>query len=377
MARLLTPPVTVVQGDDAPDIVITLQQDASGTPYILANREAFVVLVDRANPDEYVAKWSATVEDENAGKVRISWIDDPITYSSYLDDLTPGKRYELQIFLARTDLPPRYLMIDAYYGYFNGQFNNTGETQQGSPVFKSTTEEVFLSRSLYDGNGEPDEYVWLQTSLRAATWDEVKNQTDYPQPEKLTVYPIWGYRQIHDAATAPNFVHQPDLNIQFEPKTPEILTPDGSFPPLWDYIIDTVGDVPTLGTYRYETPQPPLGVTLFNIDNENRTDPSKRMMSLINLGLGGTKWYVYDPNNTDFPSYLNEDTGDTPPPTLWEQEEGELPVPEPAQTTDLLQRYIATSAYGGEDGESLGTQTVLTQIPLIVKPSYRLAEAAS
>jgi hypothetical protein len=255
MASTSTSTITVVKGDDGPDIVATIQQDSSGTPLVLTNRQAYVVLIDTTDPDNYVAKWQITIEDTSAGKVRISWIKDPITYESYLDDLTPGVRYELQVYLGRTDMPPSYASATGFYSYFTGQFNFTGSYQEGSPVFKHETEDLYLSRSLYDGNSQPDEYVWLVTSLQAATWQEVKDQVKANlDVSDLTVLPLWNYRQILTAAVAPTYVNYPAVGTNFTTSEDYIIEPGGKHAWLGtqNFVVDTVtntaSDIETTGT---------------------------------------------------------------------------------------------------------------------------------
>jgi hypothetical protein len=369
MARLLTPPVTVVQGDDAPDIVITLQQDSSGTPYVLTDKAAFVVLVDTSDPENYVAKFEATIEDESAGKVRISWLKDVVELTSYLDDLTPGKRYELQVFLGRTNLPPSYVDVAGFYGYFNGRYNFTGAYQEGAPIFKHATEELFLSRSSYDGNGQPDEYVWLVTSLRAATWDEVKNQDKGALgPADLGLIPLWNYLQILIGPDVAEYILHPNLE-GFGTGT-EIITPDGKFTPEYLPFTDNAGTTGVNGTYR------------LTIDGATKEYTNLNQPAVAVWDDFFTKWTLSteDPNLDN--RYTNNQVASSPfPLTGWyvnipAGQSGQEPAP--IFTTPLYQKFAPTDiADLPTDIENRGTQTVLTQIPLIVKPAYRLAEAAS
>jgi hypothetical protein len=487
MARLNTPPVTVVQGDDAPDIIITVQQDSNETPYILTEMEATVVLVDLADPTQYVAKFGAAIEDANAGKIRISWVKDPTTSTSYLDDVIPGKRYTAQVFLNRINIPASYIDVEGYSDYFNGRYLYTGRTQDTSPVYKHETQELFLSRSLYDGNGNPNEYAWLVTSLREAPWSEVKSQgkavLDSPD---LDIIPLWNYKQILDAETAPDFILNPvvstDYDISDEVRLtlqgsgiPEIsdgtlilprVDPDGGEQQLkkyelivsgvtyllqyrssfgdytWQFNIDDipsaslvyvvksfeaekvpvfddeflvfqdgyVGTAPTIlnGPPLFETSGDfvitpdektvvteitanvvaeygPRAVYLEYFDEYNGHDRFKGAEGVstftleyqpdVWLGDPGWMWRVSNPGGNINLNYNLRDEED-PPKTGWLPATGVGTVT--FQYDKLLEQdfTIVNIADAAADIEDRGTQTVLTQIPLIVKTAYRLAEAA-
>jgi hypothetical protein len=366
MARTNTPIVTVVQGDDGPDIVATIQQDASGDAMVLTNRKAFVVLVNRADTSSYVAKWDAAIEDSNTGKIRISWVKDPIEDTSYLDDLTPGARYELQLFLGRTDLPPSYITFTAFYPYFNGQFNYTGNSQEGSPIFKHATEDLFLSRSPYDGNGNDDEYVWLVTSLRAATWDEVEAQDkELLGPADLLTTPVWNYRQVLDVTDAPNYIEKPQL-ADFETDGKFIITPDAKYVALGQVTTDVSGGSIPGATY-YESDV--IATFWYNsIDGVGS--------STSYLVEGAFRWGMFQQD--PLVEMYENDTTDPErvvPPTGWYKDDvtsvGTPPMPTFGPTT--VQQFCTLSAFADPDVENKGTQTILTRIPIAVKPAYRLA----
>jgi hypothetical protein len=366
MARTNTPVVTVVQGDDGPDIVATIQQDASGDAMVLTNRKAFVVLVNRADSSSYVAKWDAAIEDSNAGKIRISWVKDAGEDTSYLDDLIPGTRYELQLFLGRTDLPPLYLTFAAYYEFFNGQFNYTGGAQEGSPVFKHATEDLYLSRSPYDGNGVEDEYVWLVTSLRAATWEEVKAQDKATlEPADLATTPVWNYKQVLDETDAPDYIQNPQLD-NFETSGDFIITPTAKYQALGMATSTASGSIPAatyyespdVDTYWYNTIEGAGTATSFIIDGAFKwamfqSDPLVEMYendTAVHKIIPEADWYKDDVSST-----------------------GALPVPTFGATTAL--QNCTLSAIADPDAENRGTQTILTRIPIAVKEAYRLAPA--
>jgi hypothetical protein len=362
MARTNTPIVTVVQGDDGPDIVATIQQDASGDVMVLTNRKAFVVLVDRADSSSYIAKWDAFIEDSSAGKIRISWIKDYAESTSYLDDLTPGARYELQLFLGRTDLPPSFINFNSFYTYFNGQFDYTGANQEGAPIFKSGTEDLYLSRSAYDGNGNPDEYVWLVTSLRAATWDEVKGQDKaILDPADLATTPIWNYRQVLNSTNAPNFIINPMLDV-FETSGDFVITPDDKYTVLSQATSTASGDVPASTYYESGT------VATFWYDTIDGVNPQSTLVA------GISNWSMFTIVPSFIEVYDNPSTDTTTVPTSgWAQVTGASPVPTFGPTT--IQQYCIPDDVADQpaDVEGRGTQTVLTRIPIAVKPAYRLA----
>jgi hypothetical protein len=336
---------------------------------VLTNRKAFVVLVNRADSSNYLAKWDATIEDASAGKVRISWVKDAGEDTSYLDDLTPGTRYELQLFLGRTDLPPTYLTFTAFYAYFNGQFNYTGSKQEGSPIFKHATEDLYISRSPYDGNGLENEYVWLVTSLRAATWDEVSAQDkETLEPADLATTPVWNYRQILDATDAPNYISRPQL-ANFETDGTFIITPDAKNVALGQATSSTTGSIPaatyyesgTVDTYWYNTIDGPGTSTAFLIE-------------------GAFRWGMYQQD----PMVLmyENDTKDpwrVVPTVAWYEDGvtsvGIAPLPTFGPTT--TQQFCTLSEIADPDAENRGTQTVLTRIPIAVKEAYRLAPEAT
>jgi len=375
MARLKTPPVTVVQGDDAPDIVLSLQQDSSGVPYVLTGKAAFVVLVDTADPTSYVAKFPATIEDEQLGKVRVSWVNDPVEMSSYLDSLTPGKRYELQVFLGRTDLPPSYIDIQCTdTRYFHGRYLFTGRSQGESPVFKHETQELFLSRSMYVGGGVGD-YVWVITSKSEALWADVLVQDkSVLGPEDLDALPIWNWVQILDSEIADRFVLRPIVDGDVSGLGPATLPS-----------IDVRFDGGSSQTFYYDGVQ----------NGRPRYKPSAGSVLVASEGspggwscasVGGV--IATNPSNTTFP-----------PTTGWQDNLGSIEVsyesdwvvngeflgssfdpddvlitPDGTFPSDFIHLDAQDAADTSTDIEVRGTQTVLTQIPLVVKPAYRLAE---
>lgn len=374
MARLKTPPVTVVQGDDAPDIVITLQQDSSGTAYVLTDRAAFVVIVDTADPTSYVAKYGATIEDADAGKVRISWLKDPIELTSYLEDLEPGKRYEIQVFLGRTNLPPSFIDVDGYYPFFNGKYLFSGLYQEGSPIFKHEIEDLFLSRSAYSG-GNLGDYVWLVTSLKAAPWGDVKDQDKFVLgPEDLTEIPLWNYRQVLTGGDVEDFATAPDLSA-FETDGQYVITPDGKF----------VADIRPVSAVAQSNPSRvalPIaddvdGYAVYVEDNTvdhtrfSFYDPSWYYEFSINpIEDGGIPPDVRARNT-------NAVTGNFPPQGLYAVDGGGSKIIQHLGGDLPVAQFFTPTALAdiSTDIENRGTQTVLTQIPLIVKPAYRLADA--
>lgn len=361
MARLLTAPVTIVQGDDAPDIVITLQQDSSGTPYVLTDKAAFAVIVDTSDPENYVHKFEVAIEDESAGKVRISWLKDPVELTSYLEDLIPGRRYEVQVFLGRTNLPPSYVDVNGFDEYFNGRYDLTGAYQEGSPTYKHETGALFLSRSPYDGNGNPDEYVWLVTSLQAATWDTVKSQDKATlEPDDLELIPLWNYRQVLSAPLAPLNVLYPRLEVFEEDSI--VITPTEKSNTFPESITVTGTGTGADAVYPY------LGQS---------NDRPRYFAGLSDAKWSGTNWTIKDTLGNETWTHPT-DSGNFPPAGLW-PDIGNLGSPAPTVAHgEVLQNFTPTSiADLPTDVENRGTQTVLTQIPLIVKPAYRLAQAAT
>lgn len=388
MARLKTPPVTVVQGDDAPDIVITLQQDSSGTAYVLTDKKAFVVIVDTQEPDRYVAKYEATIEDENAGKVRISWLKDPVELTSYLEDLIPGRRYELQVFLGRTNLPPSYVDVDALYSYFNGRYLFTGGYQEGSPIFKHETEDLFISRSPYSG-GEINDVAWLVTSLRAATWGEVKDQDkDNLDPTDLESTPVWNYRQVLDVEEAPDFSLHPAPYVYDISGEAQLTISGSSIPEIPDGVVTL--PAASLGSNVRRYYQTLLSGYYYTLTYSTSLG-NKWQMEITGPGSPsfGVLIYQVASNNPDriptfeagseiVPSWFVGDSPTIAKETIeFEADPGYIITPDGKFTSgyDYSDFVLTDLADLPTDIENRGTQTVLTQIPLIVKPAYRLADA--
>ena len=373
MARLLTPPVTVVQGDDAPDIVVTLQQDSTGTPYLLTDKAAFAVIVDKADPTGYIHKFEVAIEDAEAGKVRISWLKDQVELTSYLDDLEPGKRYEIQIYLGSTNLPPSYVTLDAFEGrgdVFGGRFEFIGEYQEGAPVFKNPNSDQFLSRSSYSGNGQPDEFVWLITSLRAATWAEVAEQDKASlTPDDLGLIPLWNYRQVLLATEAEDYILHPKLEA-FD-AVGFVITEGLKYQVLYDYEVFSAGDAPTVGTFRrlYES------VDIYSQTTPQREDEALNRTLTHGDYLGDAIWVVNSSEGWLYSALREVEDVVPPADAVWTDRGGGAPVITGAPG-GLFQFCDAVSiADPPTDIENRGTQTVLTQIPIIVKPAYRLGNA--
>ncbi len=230
MARQLTPPVTVVKGDEAPDLYITLQQDSTGSAYNLTNRAAFAVIVESGQaPEAYIEKFPIEIVDAAAGQLKLSWVRSLLDRTSYLDYLDPSKRYTVQIFLGSINYPPvNITCVSDPEDYFGGTFYYTGEEQEGSPVYKHTTEygdEVFLSRSPYTPT--PGNFVWVVTALQAETWDNVKDQPKATLfEEDLADTPIWNFTQEIQAANQADFTVAPILNTPFTPAPDYIIAPE-------------------------------------------------------------------------------------------------------------------------------------------------------
>jgi hypothetical protein len=233
MARQLTPPVTVVQGDEAPDLFITLQQDSTGSPYNLVNRAPYAVIVESGQaPENYIEKFPIEIVDEAQGQLKLSWVKDFATRTSYLDNLNPSIRYTIQIFLGSVNFPPLNVTSTSNIAteYFAGQFVYTGTDQESSPVYKLTTiygDEVFLSRSPYTSGGVGD-MVWVITDSAPALWDNVKdqdksvlNETNLGDPD----VPIWNFNQILTAAEEASYSLTPKLNVDFTPDPNFIIAP--------------------------------------------------------------------------------------------------------------------------------------------------------
>lgn len=382
MARFLTPPVTVVQGDDAPDIVVTLQQDQSESPYVLTDKAAFAVIVDKSDPKNYIHKFECQIENENLGKVRISWLKDPVELTSYLEDLQPGKRYEIQVFLGRTNLPPSYIDIQGYYSYFNGRYFFTGAWQEGSPIYKHETEELFLSRSLFSG----EDFVWLVTSKEAATWDDVKDQDKSSMTESdLTQVPVWNYAQILTGDDVAEYDLFPKADHFTGDVTKLVITPEGVN--LTDRAIDVVGSGrPEINTFYIENRHYDYSPGQIAWVWQESGYPGGRYFGPPAIFYNNSSHWLIQAEWEDdyyrFYSCANTNPLDDPPQTGWYTDT--VPVEETAYPTGVPPAPTISAPYVYQgfkpiayadlptDIENRGTQTVLTHIPLIVKPAYRL-----
>ncbi|MHC4301351.1 MAG: hypothetical protein ACYS7Y_29130 [Planctomycetota bacterium] len=367
MARYQTPPVIVVEGDDAPDLYVSLQQDSTGNPLNLTDRAAFVVVSERGDLEEYEFKFQAEIVDAENGQIKISWIKDPILMTSYLSDLTAGVSYELQVFLGRTNLPPSYIDIVSSVEYFPGRYYFNGQWQEGSPVFKHSTEDLFLSRSPYDGGG-PNEYVWLVTSLRAATWDEVKTQDKSTLlPADLAVVPIWNAKQVLIESVADSYALYPKNEI-FEPDDP-FITSVAKYNPTPNYEVIACGTSGALGTYILSNRNPDVdGFHFFNQTLDPAYVIEKNTANGYCVGTGSFEFLAtYDVTGA---------TGDaTVPLSGWTNQNA--PTADPAPTLVEVDEHVVWATNRADlptDVENRGTQTVLTTIPLKVERAFRLAD---
>lgn len=192
MSSLRLTPITLVAGDENPKISLQLKNNSSGQAYDLSGRQAYAVIVENGVTDTYVAKFPITTVSAALGKVQIDWEIAGSPSESYLDLLTAGKRYEMQLFVSRTDLPPLWLNVTV--GAFTavaeaaGKYLFTGEYLEGAPIYKHATEAYYLCRSSYNVPGYP--YVWLNTVGASATWADVKDldRTD------LGGVPFWNFK---------------------------------------------------------------------------------------------------------------------------------------------------------------------------------------
>ncbi|MHC4621397.1 MAG: hypothetical protein ACYTEQ_26950 [Planctomycetota bacterium] len=267
MARQLTPPVTVVQGDEAPDVYISLQQDSTGSPYNLTNRAAFAVIVESGRaPEAYIEKFPVEIIDAALGQLKLSWVRDLAASTSYLDDLNPNLRYTVQIFLGSINYPPINVTCvgtpDVEGGvdrgkYFSGEYAYTGAEQEGSPIYKYITEygdEVYLSRSQYTSGAVGDQ-VWVITSYSPALWDTIKDD-DKAQLDvaDLSTQPIWNFYQTLAAAEEATYSLTPKLDVAFTAAPDYIIAPEyaggkaATTGETFTYTAETPADVEASGT---------------------------------------------------------------------------------------------------------------------------------
>lgn len=389
MASQLTPIVTLAQGDEAPDLYITLQQDSTGSAFNLINRAVFAVIVESGNPTVYLEKWELEVVNETTGQVKLSWVKSFVDGSSYIDDLEPGKRYALQIFIGRTDLPPLQLVITALDPYFNGTYNYEGGEQEGYPVFKHATEDLYLSRSEYT-SGSAGDKVWLVTSFAPVTWDLIKDQDKAVIVSgDLSEFAVWNYKQVHAADVEGTYSSNPQLDYPFEADPDYIITPTTK---------TTVDTIPyTLDITFFD----PGGQTLTLADPlwQGKAEQPHWFLStgpyssitLASEGdyLGTPAWYIATSGIGTAPKTWARALDTVPPaprlevppldPEWYDEDFGVLPQPLGLAygSVQVPDTYFIVDAFGATDSdiEGRGTQTVLTQIPLHIKTAYRLLDA--
>jgi hypothetical protein len=267
MARQLTPPVTVVQGDEAPDVYISLQQDSTGSPYNLTNRAAYAVIVESGRaPEAYIEKFPVEIIDAALGQLKLSWSKNLAESTSYLDDLNPNIRYLIQIFLGSINYPPINVTCvgtpdvegEVDRGkYFSGEYVYTGVEQAGSPIYQYITEygdELYLSRSA-DTSGEAGDMVWVVTAYSPALWDTVKDQNkSLLDEDSLSSIPVWNFKQEIPAAEAATYALTPKLDVAFTTAPDYIIAPEyaggkaATAAETFTYTDSTPADVESSGT---------------------------------------------------------------------------------------------------------------------------------
>ena len=371
MIQTRTDPVTVVQGDDGPSLSIQVLEGPSGDAFDMTDRGAFATLVDRQDPDVTLESIALTVADASTGSLTLSWLrPDSSSFESYLDDLDPDNRYELQVFTYRTDAVAGAITVTAGVPFFSGEYLSTGFTQDGALIFKHETEELYLSRSQpYDvGGGFPA--VWLITSLRAATWDEVESQNKASMaPLDLEVVPVWNYRLPLDYVPDASEIAPPD--DAFTSDTAGILTPDALYDD--DYVnTDLLDSMEVSGGY------------VSDLDLVAGTIPKGmwREGSVATVFWDGTFWVFEDAIAPEDWIHLTA-TSQYPPKTGWPvgssgsaaiavAYESEYIDDDGALNGVFQSLSSVSSGASAVDSAHAGTQTVLTKIPLRVVPSYRL-----
>jgi hypothetical protein len=156
----------------------------------------------------------------------------------------------------------------------------------------------------------------------------------------------------------------------FEPDNP-IIIPTDKKEVLYDYEVITAGDAFSRGKYKYTDDI--LGSELAHVDNSTRAFDDERFLGYLDFG-SGDHWYIYNPNAIDI--YENTSTSTTPPLTDdWTG--GTAPTPIIEKRGEFQYLNVTGEADPEADIENRGTQTVLTQIPIIVKPAYRLGQSST